>query len=857
MSAQRAHSALNPPDGIAGLDPAWSRLVTVADHRDDDRTWHLLDSAPPTPRVTLVCVHGNPTWSYLWRDLVGGAPDDVRVIAVDQLEMGWSERTELRRGLGARIEDLSRLIDALVPTGPVITVGHDWGGPISLGLALHLHERGRLDGVVLANTAVHHPAGSPAPTLIRAARLRGVLAGVTSSTTTFVHGALALSRPRPPAEVRAGYRAPYGSADRREGIEAFVEDIPLDDAHPSRPALDDLAARMTELAAVPALLLWGTADPVFGEAYLHDLEARLPEADVHRFVGAGHLTPEDADVAGAVLDWIERPPASPPAPPSDRPRLWDPIGAADPDRVAVVELGGGSQRAITFGELDRRVGDVAAGLAATGVRPGDRVALMIPPGVDLTVVLYACWRLGSVMVLVDSGLGPRNMSRALASAAPDHLIGIAKAMAAGRALRWPGRRIVAGPMGGAARRALGVELALDEVEALGDGTPPPIVPPSSLPAAIAFTSGSTGPSKGVAYRHHQIEAQVEQIRSLASIGGDDRFVAAFAPFALYGPALGITSVVPDMDVTRPGTLDAAALAAAARAVDATLVFASPAALANVVASGATLPDDDRAALGRVRLLLSAGAPVNPELLGAAAALLGDAEARTPYGMTECLPVADVSLDEVREATGGDGVCVGRPREGVDVAVSPLDERGRSGAPLTTAAGVVGEVVVRAAHVKDRYDRLWWTEHRSSWPPDGHRTGDVGMLDARGRLWIGGRMEHVLTTAAGPVTPVAIELASESVADVVRAAAVGVGPLGAQVVVVVAETADAPRRGGLAPLGLADEVRSAVWAAREVDVAAVLTVPALPVDRRHNSKIDRRRVGDWAAEVLAGGRWRAL
>ncbi len=107
-------------------------------------------------------------------------------------------------------------------------------------------------------------------------------------------------------------------------------------------------------------------------------------------------------------------------------------------------------------------------------------------------------------------------------------------------------------------------------------------------AAVLFTSGATGPPKGVVYRHSQLHAQLELVRTLCSITPDDRLVAAFAPFALYGPALGIGAAVPRMDVTRPGTLTADALADAAASVGATLVFASPAALRNVVATASRL-----------------------------------------------------------------------------------------------------------------------------------------------------------------------------------------------------------------------------------------------------------------------------
>ena len=303
VSGAFREAASLPPPGLPGLDPAWSRLVTAPDHRGVDTTWHLLDShallhAAEDPRLTLVCVHGNPSWAYLWRSLVGAAPDDVRVVAVDQLDMGFSERTGVRRGLPDRVGDLVALVEHLAIDGPVVTVGHDWGGPISAGLALDLHRRGRLAGVVLSNTAVHQPEGSPAPSVIRLARTRGVLQAVTSSTPAFITGALALSRPTPPADVRDGYLAPYGSSERRAAIQHFVEDIPLDPSHPSAAALDGIAAGLAGLADVPALLLWGAKDPVFSDLYLHDLEARLPHADVHRWPGASHFSPEDRDVAG-------------------------------------------------------------------------------------------------------------------------------------------------------------------------------------------------------------------------------------------------------------------------------------------------------------------------------------------------------------------------------------------------------------------------------------------------------------------------------------------------------------------------------------------------------------------------------
>jgi acyl-coenzyme A synthetase/AMP-(fatty) acid ligase len=335
--------------------------------------------------------------------------------------------------------------------------------------------------------------------------------------------------------------------------------------------------------------------------------------------------------------------------------------------------------------------------------------------------------------------------------------------------------------------------------------------------------------------------------------GDAAIVAAFAPFALFGPALGAASAIPDMRVTAPRTLTAAALAEATAAVGASAVFASPAALRNVVATGPALDDRQRTALEGVTLLLSAGAPVPAALLLQARELMPKAEPHTPYGMTEVLPVTDVTLDEILDAGPGDGVCVGRPLPGVRIAVAPLDAAGVPAEEPAETPGVTGEIMVAAPHTKDRYDALWLTERHSARNPGWHRTGDVGRIAEDGRLWVQGRLAHILVTPAGVLTPVGVEQRVESVPQVGRAAVVGVGPAGRAQVVVVVETLPPVPRPGLAE----PELTEAVRAATDTPVAAVLAVPALPTDIRHNSKIDRTRLAGWAARVLAGGGFRGL
>jgi acyl-CoA synthetase (AMP-forming)/AMP-acid ligase II len=292
------------------------------------------------------------------------------------------------------------------------------------------------------------------------------------------------------------------------------------------------------------------------------------------------------------------------------------------------------------------------------------------------------------------------------------------------------------------------------------------------------------------------------------------------------------------------------------------VFASPSALANVVRTADGLSAVQREALGRVRLFLSAGAPISSARLAQARTVMPHAELHTPYGMTEVLPLTDVSLEQVEAAEAdaragtlagaGGGSCVGTAVPGVRLRIVPLDAHGQATGRPTGEPGVTGEVLATAPHLKDRYDRLWATQDASATWPGWHRTGDVGHLDAAGRLWIEGRLSHVIVTPDGVVTPVQLENDVLGIPWVRRVAVVGVGPVGAQQVVVVVETdpavdPGARRAPALAPEGLARAVR----AVATVPVAAVLRIPEIPTDVRHNSKVERARVAAWAARFLAG------
>lgn len=888
--------------GLPGVNPAWSTSITAPDAHGQPRTWHVLDThagvrkndrAPDARNDraqgagddaeqdagedrelmgTVLCVHGNPTWSYVWRRVLQQAPPGWRVVAVDQLGMGYSERPQEPRRLADRVEDLTSLTDEMGLKGRIVVLAHDWGGPISMGWVIRHTEQ--VAAIVLTNTAVYQDETQPRPLAITATRWRPALRTLTSRTPAFVAATTALSRPALPTDVRKAFAAPYRGATRRRAVEDFVADIPFERDHRSFDALQEIADGVAALT-VPALLVWGARDPVFSGRYLADLQARLPHADVQVYPRASHLVLEDAPEGVAVIwSWItDRLPGSPRAdsrPAEDAEALSkrdtpDEPGAApdvplrvhtdDSDGTAIVELGTGGTR-ISRDELAQRVELVARALSARGVRPGQHVAVLIPPGIDLNTVVYALWRLGAVIVIADAGLGLGRLGAALRSTRPDHVIGIRPALLLARASRVPGEPILADTDGVCSLIAEAAAFpAVDEAD-----------PEPDAPAAILFTSGATGPPKGVVYTRRQLSAQVSLLADTFDLHAGERLVAAFAPFALYGPPLGLATAVPDMDVTAPHTLTAVALAEAVAAVDATAVFASPAALRNVVATADALTPAHREALAQPRLVMSAGAPVPTELLLKVKELMPSASTHTPYGMTEVLPVATIDPTTIDpkivepssahgDPAGGGGVCVGRALRGVLVAIRTLDREAEDPSTvMSEQAGVFGEIVVHAAHVKSHYHASWAAQHASAQPVGWHRTGDVGELDTEGRLWVQGRLVHVLHMAQGPLPPYPLERALAGIPGVADVAVVGVGPHGNQqcVVIVVPRDRLSRRASALADPHVAHAVRDvAQRSVHGVTVAAVLQRDWLPVDIRHASKIDRTGLAQWADSVLHG------
>jgi acyl-CoA synthetase (AMP-forming)/AMP-acid ligase II len=507
--------------------------------------------------------------------------------------------------------------------------------------------------------------------------------------------------------------------------------------------------------------------------------------------------------------------------------------------------------ALTYAELDARSDAIAAGLARHGIVRGSRSVVMVRPSPEFFLLMFALFKAGVVPVLVDPGIDKRALKQCLDEAQADAFIGIPLAQAARLLLGWSrsARHLVT-----VGRRWGWGGTTLQQIERAGHGAGSQLAATAADEvAAILFTSGSTGVPKGVVYRHRHLLAQVEMLHNALGMdpGGVD--LPTFPPFALYDPALGLTSVIPDMDPTRPAAADPGKLHHAISRFGATQLFGSPALMRVLADYGQALPS--------IRTVTSAGAPVPPEVVARIRCLLPEhANFWTPYGATECLPVAVVEgrqLQATRAATeAGAGTCVGTVVAPNQVRIIAIDDAaiGDWSAVRELAIGEVGEITVAGPTATDSYfnrDAATALAKINETLADGsqrivHRMGDIGYFDAQGRLWFCGRKTQRVETAQGPLHTEQVEPIFNVHPQVRRTALVALGKPGQQLPVLCVELAAGVGRRAW-PRIKHELGELALTHAHTRQLSRFLHHPGFPVDIRHNAKIGREKLALWASQ----------
>ena len=521
-----------------------------------------------------------------------------------------------------------------------------------------------------------------------------------------------------------------------------------------------------------------------------------------------------------------------------------PAGRDKKDRVLYSQM--------TFNQLEAESDKLAFGLERIGIIRGTRTILMVPPGMEFFITIFAMLKVGAVPVVVDPGMGIDRMLQCLAQGKPKAFIGIEKAhilrtlkpkffksvkhwVTVGKRWFWGG-------------------YTLDQLMIQTNDPYPKAHTTSDETAVIAFTTGSTGPAKGVIYTHGNFVAQIKQIKDHFQIEPDEIDLPTFPLFALFDPILGMTAVIPDMDPTKPALVNPVKIIEAIENHGITNMFASPALLNRVGKFG----KKNNIKLPTLRRVISAGAPVTPANIEQFSSMLsGNAQIHTPYGATEAVPVISIGSNEILSETKtlseqGYGMCIGRPICNTQVKLIKISDE-----PITqlqdklkVAENQVGEIIVKADLVTQHYFNNREADLQSKIPDsDGqiwHRMGDLGWKDSKGRIWFCGRKTHRVKTLDETLFTIPVEAIFNNHEMVFRSALAGAGPKNMQTPVIFIEPYSKIKDKKTFIKELLALAKSNPLTA---SIEYVFIEKEFPVDIRHNSKIFREKLSVKAKKRL--------
>ncbi len=509
---------------------------------------------------------------------------------------------------------------------------------------------------------------------------------------------------------------------------------------------------------------------------------------------------------------------------------------------------------LTYQQLDELSDHVAQRLLECGFFPGMRTAFMVKPSLEFFVLSFALLKAGIVPVLVDPGIGLKNVRTCLAMADAEAFIGIPAAHIARHLFRWKGAGWKA--LLNIGYRHFPGTISYKSLLAPVENKQPLMNTVQEDTAAILFTSGSTGSPKPVVATHANFVSQLQIMRENLAIQPGEYDLCTYAPFALFAPALGLTTVIPDMNFSKPAEVDPWKIKEAIDDFGIRNMFGSPALMKTV----SRCAEANNWQFPSLKRLISAGGPVHSDIIVSfLKSLSPEAEFFTAYGATEAMPVA---MAESRQLLGeerlrhasGHGLCVGRLAAGL-VKILRVSELPLSSLRNEDILGPyeIGEILVSGPHVTWGYYKMDAANELSKVRDENgtiyHRMGDVGYLDAEGKLWFCGRKSHRVQRSEGDLYSIPVEAVFDTHPLVARTALVGLGQGPDQIPCLCIESKrDLSAEEKTSLVKELKLIASRYKQTQSLD--KFLFHPAFPVDIRHNAKIHRESLKLWAEGLLA-------
>ncbi|MFQ3264331.1 MAG: acyl-coenzyme A synthetase/AMP-(fatty) acid ligase [Colwellia sp.] len=542
---------------------------------------------------------------------------------------------------------------------------------------------------------------------------------------------------------------------------------------------------------------------------------------------------------------------------------------------------------IDFLTLHQRSDDIAFALNAYGLKSGMKAVLMVTPSIDFFSLTFALFKAGIIPILVDPGMGIKNLKQCFTESAPDAFIGIPKAHIARILFGWgkasvkklltvtaagASANVFASLIGGMSLTQLlalyPLRNSVSPTNALvnKDASFEMVKLADDAMSAILFTSGSTGTPKGVVYSHKMFEAQITALKEDYAIESGERDLATFPLFSLFGPALGMASIVPDMDASKPIKANPDFIFAAIEKYQCTNLFANPALIEVLGQAGTTKAKITK--LNSLKRVISAGAPATLPSIERFTQLLSDnVSVLTSYGATESLPLTKISSVNLLKTShitdNGGGICVGAPIKGVELSIIEISDEVIETwhDSLSLPINTIGEIVVKGDMVSQQYyHRDAATAQAKIFNVDSshansnvvrHRMGDLGYLDESGMLWMCGRKAHRVTTNKKVLFSIPCERIFNTHKLVERTALVGVTINGKRLPLLCVElTSEAKKDKKFDESVLFSALRISALAHKQTSaISHFLIHEDFPVDIRHNAKIFREKLAVWAQQEL--------